>query len=215
MNLVNELQISAEQDDVLTVLRKAKRLASKLGVDDINHWLRCDQEGYATGQAIPKYRTVLGSLVFKTNGPIPMGMGMVGQGVMDYPGNFTVDRMLPDSMGEIISIIRQCRQKNHSLYLPLDQSNLLRQLRGYLHPTVAGNVSFLLKLNTGQVRAIPEAVKDRVLEWACGLERRGVLGDNMTFSDKERAIAHSITFNLNNCQVGRLNNIGQNKQGAD
>jgi hypothetical protein len=27
---VNELQVSAEQDDVLTVLRKTKRLASKL-----------------------------------------------------------------------------------------------------------------------------------------------------------------------------------------
>ena len=30
MNLVNELQVSAENDDVLTVLRKTMRLASKL-----------------------------------------------------------------------------------------------------------------------------------------------------------------------------------------
>ena len=73
MNLVNELQVSAEQDEVLTVLRKAKRLASKLGVDDINQWLRAEQEGYEKGDTIPKYRMIKASLVYKTNGPIPLG----------------------------------------------------------------------------------------------------------------------------------------------
>jgi hypothetical protein len=34
MSSVNELQVSAEQDDVLTVLRKTRRLASKLGCQD-------------------------------------------------------------------------------------------------------------------------------------------------------------------------------------
>lgn len=43
MNLVNELQVSAEQDVVLTVLCKAKRLASKLDRSDITEWLRNEQ----------------------------------------------------------------------------------------------------------------------------------------------------------------------------
>jgi hypothetical protein len=214
MNLVNELQVSTEQDDVLTVLRKAKRLASKLGVDDINNWLRCEQEGYAEDQAIPKYRTAVGTLVFKTNGPIPVGMGMVGQGVMDYPGNFTVDRQLPDSMSEIVSMIHQCEERNHGLYLSLDDSDVLRQLRNRMHPIVSNNVTFLLQLNTGQVRAIPEAVKDRVLEWACELERRGVHGEGMTFNDKEKQIAHTIVFNIKDSTVGQLNNMGRNILGG-
>jgi hypothetical protein len=44
MNLVDELQVSAESDDVLTVLRKAKKLASKLERNDIAEWLEAEQE---------------------------------------------------------------------------------------------------------------------------------------------------------------------------
>ena len=70
-------------------------------------------------------------------------------------------------------------------------------------------------MNMSQVRAIPEAVKNRVLDWACELERRGVLGENMTFSDKEKAEAHTINFNLTNCTVEQLNNMGKNLMGKN
>lgn len=210
MNLVNELQISAERDDVLTVLRKAKRLASKLALSDINHWLRCEQEGYGEGDDVAEYRIVKGSLVYNTNGPIPVGLGMVGSGIMDFPGNFTVDRHMPDSMSEVVTMITDVSERNYGLYYPLDESSVTRQFRGMLHPWVANQVTFLLKINTGQVRAIPEAVKDRILDWACELERRGVLGENMTFNDQEKAKAHSITFNIRDCKIEQLNNTGKN-----
>jgi len=58
MNLINELQASAENDDVLTALRKAKRLASKLERQDIAVWLQAEQGGYAPGQPVPEYRKI-------------------------------------------------------------------------------------------------------------------------------------------------------------
>lgn len=208
MNLVNQLQVSAESEDVLTVLRKAKRLASKLGVTDIDHWLRREQEGYGDGDEVPGYRTVKGTLVFNTNGPIPVGLGMVGNGVMDYPGGITVDRNLGDPMGELLAMVTESSDRKHGLYLLLDGVDA--NLRRTLHPMIANRVTFMLRLNPGQIRAIPEAVKDRILDWACELERRGVLGENMTFNDHEKARAHSVTFNLRDCKIEQLNNMGTN-----
>lgn len=214
MNLVNELQLSAEREDVLTVLRKAKRLASKLGVEDINHWIKSEMEGYLEGQDPPRYRIVKGTLVYNTNGYVPAGFGYMQNGIVPYPGNYTVDRHLPDSMSEILAMITAIEEKNHGLYYPLDESDVLRQMRRGMHPMLADRVTFMLQINTGQVRAIPEAVKDKVLDWACELERRGVHGEGVTFNDKEKQIAHTIVFNIKDSNVGQLNNMGRNILGG-
>jgi tetratricopeptide (TPR) repeat protein len=76
MNLVNELQASAENDDVLTVLRKTTRLASKLGRDDISEWLLAEQNGYPRGDAVPAYRRVRGRLAMNVLGYVPAGYGV-------------------------------------------------------------------------------------------------------------------------------------------
>ncbi len=62
MNLINQLQVSAENDDVLTVLRKTKRLASKLERQDIAAWLEAEQAGYDSNDAVPEYRQVATTL---------------------------------------------------------------------------------------------------------------------------------------------------------
>lgn len=213
MNLVNELQVSAEREDVLTVLRKARRLASKLGVNDIDAWLTAEQTGYVGGQEVPQYRLVKGSLVFQTNGPIPVGWGMTGNGIMGYPGGFVVDRPMIDPMGEVMALIENVATTKHGLYMQMDDDGNMDVFRRTLHPYIAGQVTFLLKMNAARVRAIPEAVKDKVLDWACALERRGVHGEDMTFNDRERELAHSITFNITDCKIGQLTNSGNNHKG--
>jgi hypothetical protein len=210
VNLVNELQVSAEQDDVLTVLRKAKRLASKLGVDDIGQWLQWEQEGYTGSKTLPKYRVVKGRVVFNPNGPIPVGMGMIGRGMMDMPGDpILLEKPVPESMNNVVTLVKGCEEQNLGLYYPLPEQSA-RHLRQLFDPDFADQMSFFLKLNRDQVEAIPEAVKDRILDWALALERRGVLGDGVTFNDKEKAEAHNITFNINNSQIEQFNNMGQN-----
>jgi len=215
MNLVNELQVSAEREDVLTVLRKAKRLASKLGVADINHWLQSEMEGYDEGPALPKYRVIKATLVYNTNGYIPAGYGYMASGIMPYPGNITVDRFLDDSMSEVLAMIASVEERNYGLYCPIDESNALRELRNAMHPSIANRVTFMFQMNSGQVRAIPDAVKDKVLDWACELERRGVHGEGVTFNEKEKQIAHTIVFNIKDSTVGQLNNMGRNVLGGE
>ena len=213
MDLVNELQVSAERDDVLTVLRKARRLASKLKVDDINAWLRSEQNGYDGSVEIPAYRTVKGSLCFNTNGPIPVGYGMTGNGIMHYPGGILVDSPMNDSMSELISLVESTRDGRNGLFLQMHDPDVLGNLRQMIHPRLANQVTFMLKMSVQQVQAIPEAVKDRVLDWACELERRGILGTGMTFDAAEVARAGDVTFNISGSSVGQLSNMGKNIQG--
>lgn len=98
MDLVNELQVSAEQDEVLTVLRKTKRLASKLGRQDIGQWLASELEGYKQSETIPAYRQIRATMAMNTNGFIPAGWGYVTRGIKDLPEFGTSDFPLRDSI---------------------------------------------------------------------------------------------------------------------
>jgi hypothetical protein len=210
MNLVNELQISAESDDVLTVLRKATRLASKLDVADINEWLRCERDGYPDNAPLPEYRSIKAILVFSTNGPIPVGMGMMNDGILNYPGNVVVDRRITMKMSEIVSWTTEIKE-NQDVFMTIGSADDKPLRRGF-DPEIADQISFMFKLNMAQLKAIPEAVKDEVLEWALELERRNILGENQTFSKEEKAIAHTVIFNINDSHIEQLTNSGSNRK---
>ena len=77
MGIVNELQASAERDDVLTVLRRAKRLSAKLGLRDISEWVDHEQNGYPPQATIPSYRIVQISVCYNSNGYVPAGYGQL------------------------------------------------------------------------------------------------------------------------------------------
>jgi hypothetical protein len=215
MNLVNELQVSAEQDDVLTVLRKTKRLASKLGRQDIGEWLKAEQEGYSEGQTVPRFRMVATRLAYNTNGYIPAGFGFVKSGIEDLPiENLCFPIPMRDSINEVVTLIADLNQGN-GLYRNIEGTAYGNSVRSHLrfNPHFENQISLMIHLDSGQVRAIPDQIKDHVLDWACKLEEAGVTGDNMSFSNEEKKIAHSIIFNINNSQIDQLNNMGSNRKG--
>ncbi len=172
MNLVNELQESAERDDVLTVLRKARRLASKLSVSDIDDWLKAEQEGYGSSKAVPKYRMIRATMAYKTNGYIPSGFGSLMNGIEHLPGGMSAPMGVAEPISTIMNWI-EADSKNHGLYLPVSDTGLTQQLRSGFDPWIADQITFLLHLNMTQVKAIPDQIKDKVLDWALALERAG------------------------------------------
>ena len=214
MNLVNELQVSAENDEVLTVLRKTMRLASKLSRDDISAWLLAEQNGYPRGDAVPEYRRVRGRLAINVMGYIPAGFGMLMTGAQDLPGsNFNPEVPVIDSISTVQTWIADMTDGSE-LSLPIDRnSDVDRFHRRLISPDFRHQVSFLLHLNPAQIRAIPERIKDKVLEWALALERAGVTGEGMTFSAEEKKLAHSVTFNISNSLIEQLSNSGINHKG--
>jgi len=152
-------------------------------------------------------------LELRTNGYVPAGYGYLMKGIVDIPSS-GLDLRMPfrDSISSVLSLIENLKDGNWA-YLPLeDGSEMSRSLRSYFHidPMFTRQISFLSRLNPIQIKAIPEQIKDKVLEWACDLESAGVTGDGLSFSPKEKEVAHSITFNIHNCSIEQLNNMGMN-----
>ncbi|HEV3439735.1 MAG TPA: hypothetical protein VG122_20385 [Gemmata sp.] len=214
-NLVNELQISAEQDDVLTVLRKTMRFASKLNRKDISDWLQLEQSGYPDNQDVPDYRKIRISIAFITNGFVPAGFGQIMNGVQNLPssGDFGI-MPIGSPISTVQTWIASLDKEGGGLYEPADeeQDQFLRSMYRF-DPVFAKQITLLLCLNSAQVRAIPERIKDKVLVWACTLEQAGVTGEGMSFSTQEKEIAHSITFNISDSHIEQLNNMGNNRKG--
>lgn len=213
MNLVDELQVSAERDDVLTVLRKTKRLASKLGRTDISEWLQWEEAGYPGSQTVPEYRQMGTTLAYDTNGYVPAGFGFVMNGIEDLTGFDVPERyQLRAPISEVSSLIESLGG-GKCIYLPVvagsEYDRLLRACV-HFHPLFARQITLLTKLNSAQVKAIPDRIKDKVLDWACKLEAAGVTGEGMTFSVEERRIAGGVTFNIFGSHIEQLNNHGAN-----
>ena len=215
MNLVNELQISAGRDDVLTVLRNTKRLASKLGRQDIAEWLESERNGYEKGKPVPEYRMVRGTLAMYTNGYIPAGFGYLMNGLQDVP-EFGINPVVPmiEPISYVLSLL-EAPDRGHAICLPLDRSWAVdKQVRQHVNPMFRNQVTFLLRFNEAQVKGIPEGIKDKVLDWACVLEEAGVKGEDQTFKDEEIRVGHTITFNINGSHIDQLNNLGTNIKGT-
>jgi hypothetical protein len=199
----------------LTVLRKTKRLASKLNRQDISEWLQAELNGYEDGQDLPDYRVIGSTVAYNTNGYVPAGFGYMKNGIEDLPFFGTFETRLHESISSIISMIDDLKTgRKNGLFLSVGEETT-RMIRSHIQIESCHErqITFLMRLNTTQVKAIPEQIKDKVLDWACALESAGVIGEGMSFSQKEKDIAHNITLNINNCNIDQLSNLGSNNKG--
>jgi hypothetical protein len=152
MNLVNELQVSAEQDDVLTVLRKTRRLASKLNRDDISEWLDAEQNGYPENRNVPDYRNIGVTLAYNTNGPVPDGYGRTVNGVQSLPYSGSDPRVpVGAPLSAVMTWIADLDKGEQGIYQVADEAmdRVLRSMY-HFHPMFAHQISFMLRLNDSE-----------------------------------------------------------------
>jgi hypothetical protein len=204
MNLINELQESCEKDDVLTVLRKTKRLSAKLERKDIIQWVNNEQNGYKWDsnkkmtEQLPEYRCISVSLAYNTNGYIPAGFGQLMKGTINLFGwNFERSQPVCYSMPEILTWIESIINGN-GIYVeaPKEIADNIRNGIITNFPQIKDQIVFLSKLDSAEIRSIPEKVKDKILDWACDLESAGIKGDGISFNDKEKNISQDIILKL-------------------
>ena len=145
------------------------------------------------------------------SGYVPAGFGRIMSGVQELPGvNCNPELPMMDSISTVLTLIAGMDDGSH-LSLPIERNTEMdRYYRKFIDPMFSSQISFILNMNPAQVRAIPERIKDKVLEWACALERAGVSGDGLTYSVEDRKIAQSVTFNIYGSQIGQLSNSGTN-----
>ena len=181
------------------LLRKALVVSKKLEVDSIENWLYQELNGYSgsSNDEIPDYRIVRGQV--KALNPYH-GYQLV------YFENHEIGERLSkrktdQPIAEFIALLEN-KEKGSSLHFPFPPnivSNLMANISSASPPT--------LVVPETEIVRILDTVRTRVLEWALELEKKGIIGEGMTFSKKEREAADQVTYQA-------ITNIGsmQNSQ---
>lgn len=205
--LVLELQRDAldKNVDVSSLLRKAVVVSKKLGITEIETWINQELAGYpADEDAVPTYREVSGVVkVFNPyHGWQPLNFGNAEL------GEDLSKRKISQAIGELVAIAEN--DKSGNLQVPFSQHTknaLMKMMDIPLEPT--------LLVSDAQIHGILEAVRNEILNWALDLETKGIIGDGMSFSNEEKAVASQVTYQVTN-NIGSMQNsqLQQDSAGA-
>lgn len=183
--MVLELQkdIIENKEDLLSILRKAKVISVKLGLDDFTKWIDLELNGYQNFSDIPEYRNVIGEVKAKNpyHGLIPV---MMPSSIAEKLNS----RKLFNPISELIGLIGN--DKTISMAIPSEISELLCKNSGVHFPCY-----FIIPSNS--ILGIIESVKNHLLEWCLKLEKDGILGSEFEFDEIEKAKAKNIPQQIN------------------
>ena len=190
-SLVIELQkdILNEDISIVKLLRKSYVLAEKLNLTEYLEWILLEIKGYDIPEKIPSYRTVDG--ILKSYNPYHGWQTMV---IKDNKINEIVSKStIKQKISEIELLVNQTEGQ---LIIPKRNFNTTTEIAFFV--------------DKSRLYGIIESVKQILLEWVIEMEKKGVLGEELIFSEKEKANEHMITINLNGNQ-----NSMQIQQNAD
>jgi AbiTii-like protein len=175
-SLVLELQKNCLDRSVaaLEIMRKALVVARKLSATDFQRWIELEMQGYKPGEEIPDYRVVKGEI--KAWNPY--------RGWIDtHFGDPEMQRLLSrraigQPIGQIETVLRNA---DSVLLVPFDaktEHDLMEASALPLKPS--------LHVSVAAVEGILDKVRDVVLNWCLDLESKGILGEGITFSEKDK-----------------------------
>ncbi len=194
--LVFELQSDALNKDVRCpdLLRKSFVVAKKLGVEAIEGWLHHELNGYPNDDEIPNYREIYG--LIKVWNPYR------GWQPLNFKDTKLAERLskikIMQSIGKLVALLEN--KEGGELQVSFHQSivnMLMNGMQVQLQPT--------LHVSTTEIVGIFDTVRNTVLEWALELEKKGVIGEGMTFSKKEQQAASQVTYQITN-NIGSMQN---------
>jgi hypothetical protein len=198
--LVLELQSDALNKEVRCsdLLRKALVVSRKLGIDSIEGWIQYELNGFPLKcDAIPDYREIHGLIKIWNpyHGWQPLNFGDPKQ------AERLSTRRIMQPVGELDALLEN--KGSRDLQVPFPQhivNTLMKGMSVPLQPT--------LHVSHTEIVGILDAVRNTVLEWALELEKKGVVGEGMTFSKKEKQTAgqvfNKITYNIGSMENSQL-----------
>lgn len=187
--IVIELQqeVLKQDCDIVNVLRRAHVIATKLQLTEFDSWITHELNGYPNQEVCPEYRKIKG--VLKAFNPY---QGWIPAMISDIKMETDVcERKMANSISEIVSL---CQEENDLLSeFTGAQTEILNKIFRTTFP-----MKYALFIPRTSVMDIIEKVKNTILEWTLKLEEKGIIGDNMTFTEKEKYTATSIPQTINN-----------------
>lgn len=188
-SLVEQLQAEALDPlvPVSELLRKAKVVAVKLELNEFLEWIESELGGYKSNE-LPEYRQLKGEA--KALNPLrgwqPLMMDSVkGQEwISQCPTN--------QAISEIEELLRDDKNDTfHMSFLPEIKEELMK---GMDFPAEIQRA-----VDRSQLAGLLSAVRNMILDWSLKLEKAGIRGDGISFSqqDKEKAHEPQIVYQIN------------------
>jgi hypothetical protein len=179
-SLVKDFQrdIAQSLKSTTELLRTAKLISVKLGLNDITEWINSELNGYEDTTTIPPYRCLPSGKLQVLN----PAHGWLQAGQVNR--NFRVGQPVPelealsDSKSIFVSIPREENCRVHGGMM--DVSHWHQRIE---FPKI-------------KLDGLLSAVRDKLLDWSLELETRGITGENMSFDEKERKSAQGHVFNI-------------------
>lgn len=190
-SIVLELQqeVLKPECDILSALRKAHVIASKLKLQEFDAWIMHELNGYPDGSKtdVPEYRKVYGSL---------MAMNPYRGWILVKIANPNIEtqiceQFLWQSLSDIIEL-HKTSKSNFKIEFPGEFIAFLEK-----NSTVPFPTNYELHVGTHQLKTIVDKVANCLLEWTIKLESAGILGEDMRFSQEESAMAQKVPQTIN------------------
>lgn len=190
--LVLELQRDALDagTSVGDLLRKAAVVSRKLALKEVDDWLLLEMEGYGN-KPCPEYRKVYGNVMYHNpfNGWQPIIFG----------DTKTQEAFSRRSMSQSVIELEDLLKSNSKKFIvnfPGDQERwLMSQMDLAMQP--------VLHVSRQAVLRIVSFVRQKLLDWSLDLENRGILGEGLTFTREEKAVAQQVSYHTH---IGEMNN---------
>lgn len=202
-SLIKEIQkdIILSNKPINEILRKAYIVAQKIGDEDFTKWVGLELNGYENEEDLPEYRKVNGSLkaVNPVRGLIPVHFEDVDDEVLFSKSNiYTASSNLEDTIKN--------KGKNSILEMPIPAAMRPSMFK------ITGGMTPVYILNSSDIFGIIEKVKNIIFKWALELEAKGILGEGVEFSEKEKESAKVVNFNINQMINSQIQNESSNSK---
>jgi hypothetical protein len=196
--LVEQLQAEAldSTKPITDLLRKALVVAKKLGIKDFETWITAELNGYVGSNLTPpEYRKVIGEI--KAYNPYNNYFMPI---VVDDPKISL--KMRTRYLYEPISALQSLLDKTNdqlTLSFPREIEKILCD---------GNDETFIpkLHLSINAIHRILDTVRNNVLQWSLKLEEEGILGEGMSFNEKEKEKALTST----NIHIGNFQGVWGN-----
>lgn len=186
-SLIHEIQMMASDSSVplSTVLKRAYLAASKLDQKQTSEFIGFEISGYNDYKFIPKYRVVCGELFFEH----PM-YGKRPILIPDKKINAHLSKVyIADSIGAIEQLLSSDSSASIVWNLSPEDNKLVWD---GLDDTSRRMCKPFKEVGRGVLAEIIDNVRQLLLDWSLSLERQGIMGEGMTFSNMEKQSAGTI-----------------------
>ncbi|AIX51372.1 abortive phage resistance protein [Pantoea sp. PSNIH1] len=195
---VLELQSLASDNtvDVVDVLFLAKAISFKLNLNDLAEWIEYELTGYPQGVELPDYRIAKGNIrywhqyqrVWKTP-----NYSSLSTDVIDYFQTFSFN-------SSIAAISTLTDEESQELYMSMAPHLIAEMFASKEKPS---DVRWFFSSSVAKL--IVTTVRSKILDWSLELESKGILGEGLLFTQREKDIA---PMTINNNFNGVFNNNG-------